>query len=191
MDTRCKFMSSKFLTFYERIRIQRQLTPLYTFAPKWSGLKDESYHLWIRSNNGHRCSRTCRSIARSNQYYNISSKYQLNKIKKWNTFILEVYGKNGGSQHLKIFGCLAYLYVHKEERTKIDLYKTLYIMVGYDSTFKTYLFYNFTKQKILITKDVKFNELEMAFAKYSSLPILLIKIISFFLRHNNDAKEPI
>lgn len=39
------------------------------------------------------------------------------------------------------------------------------MMVGYDQALKAYRLYHFTKYKIFITKDVKFNESKMATTK--------------------------
>lgn len=61
-----------------------------------------------------------------------------------------------------IFGCLTYSYVPKEKRTKLEPTADKGIFVGYSETSKAYRIYIPTKRKVVVRRDVKFEE-ERAF----------------------------
>jgi len=59
---------------------------------------------------------------------------------------------------LKVFGCDAYGLVQKHQRSKLDPKSKRYIFVGYGDVTKGYRLWDPTIHKIIINKDVKFNE---------------------------------
>ena len=60
--------------------------------------------------------------------------------------------------HLKIFGCLVYIHILKEKRTKLDPSERNYIFVGYSEILKAYIIYYPGFKKIDINRDVTFDE---------------------------------
>ena len=67
-------------------------------------------------------------------------------------------GRKPGISHLKVFGSIAYTHVPDERRTKLDDKSEKYVFVGYDSSSKGYKLYNPNSGKIVISRDVEFEE---------------------------------
>ena len=59
---------------------------------------------------------------------------------------------------LRVFGCDAYALVPKHERTKLDPKSKRYIFVGYGDGTKGFRLWDPTTRKIIINRDVRFNE---------------------------------
>lgn len=59
---------------------------------------------------------------------------------------------------MKTFGCLCYVRIPKEKRSKLDLKFVLAIFIGYSDLSKGYKFYDVKSEKIFISKGVRFNE---------------------------------
>ena len=57
-----------------------------------------------------------------------------------------------------VFGSIAYTHVPDERRTKLDDKSEKYVFVGYDSSSKGYKLYNPNSGKIVISRDVEFEE---------------------------------
>ncbi|UYV62945.1 hypothetical protein LAZ67_2002573 [Cordylochernes scorpioides] len=60
--------------------------------------------------------------------------------------------------HLKIFGCIAYYYVHKHKRGKFQPTAKAGIFVGYSSTRKAWRLIDPENENVIETRDVKFLE---------------------------------
>ena len=60
--------------------------------------------------------------------------------------------------HLKVFGCLCYSHVAKDERQKLDVKARRCIMLGYGTETKAYRLYDIERKKVLYSRDVIFNE---------------------------------
>jgi hypothetical protein len=60
--------------------------------------------------------------------------------------------------HLRVFGCLAFAHIPKEQRTKLDEHSRKCIMVGYSDSTNGYRLYNPAKRAIITSNDVKFAE---------------------------------
>ena len=67
-------------------------------------------------------------------------------------------GRKPNVDHLKIFGCVCYAHVPKDERKKLDSKSVKCIFLGYGSDVKGYRLYDTEKGKILYSRDVIFNE---------------------------------
>ena len=65
---------------------------------------------------------------------------------------------------MTIFGCLVYIHVPKDKRSKLDPSRKRGIFVGYSETSKAYRIYVPGFKKIEITRDVTFDE-DAAFSK--------------------------
>jgi hypothetical protein len=60
--------------------------------------------------------------------------------------------------HLRIFGCLAYIQVHKKLRVKTDPKSKACIFVGYEPGSKAWRFWDPEGHKVIISRDAKFDE---------------------------------
>ncbi|KAG8479813.1 hypothetical protein CXB51_029308 [Gossypium anomalum] len=60
--------------------------------------------------------------------------------------------------HLKVFSCVCYTLILAEKRSKLDKRSMPGIFVGYSSTNKGYRVYDPSTKKILVSRDVRFNE---------------------------------
>jgi hypothetical protein len=60
--------------------------------------------------------------------------------------------------HLEVFNCLTYIYISREKSRKLRLRAEQRIFVGYNDVSKAYQVYNPQIWKIVVTKDVIFNE---------------------------------
>ena len=67
-------------------------------------------------------------------------------------------GKKPQVEHLRIFGCIAYAHVAKDERQKLDPKAKKCIFLGYGTETKGYRLYNPAHQKVFYSRDVLFNE---------------------------------
>eukprot|EP00253_Pinus_taeda_P031557 PITA_31557 len=60
--------------------------------------------------------------------------------------------------HLRIFGCLTYSYIPKEQRTKLEPMAEKGIFMGYSETSKAYRIFIPSKRRVVNRRDVKFEE---------------------------------
>jgi hypothetical protein len=60
--------------------------------------------------------------------------------------------------HFRIFGCLVYIHVPKEKRTKLNLSGRKGTFVGYSESSKAYRIYIPGQRQIEVSKDVTFEE---------------------------------
>jgi hypothetical protein len=67
-------------------------------------------------------------------------------------------GRKPSIKHLKVFGCICYVQIPKEKRYKLDETSEKYIFVGYSSMSKGYRLYNLETNKVIISRDVLFDE---------------------------------
>ena len=79
-------------------------------------------------------------------------------------------GEKPKVSHLRIFGCLMYIHIPKEKRTKLDPLGKKGIFVGYNETSKAYRIYFPRFKKINISRDVTFDE-DSAWIKSRKPPI--------------------
>ena len=63
--------------------------------------------------------------------------------------------------HLCIFGCLAYVHVPSDERSKLDAKSKKCIFLGYKKDVKGYKFWDPFDKKALISRDAVFDEQSM------------------------------
>jgi hypothetical protein len=59
---------------------------------------------------------------------------------------------------LRIFGFDAYPLISKDQRSKLDHRSNKYVFVGYGDGFKGYILWNPTAHKLIISRDVVFDE---------------------------------
>ena len=68
------------------------------------------------------------------------------------------FGQKHVISHMKIFGCICYAQVAAQKRTKFDPKSERCIFLGYADGTKGYRLYNLKKKKIIISRDVIFDE---------------------------------
>jgi hypothetical protein len=69
-------------------------------------------------------------------------------------------GKKPSLQHLRVFGCDAYVHVQKENRSKLDNKAEKCIFIGYKDGVKGYKLWNPETKKIVYSRDVVFREVK-------------------------------
>ena len=67
-------------------------------------------------------------------------------------------GRKPSVSHLRVFGSLVYIHVHDQQRSKLDEKSKRYVFIGYDASSKGYKLYNPFISKLVISRDVKFDE---------------------------------
>ena len=60
--------------------------------------------------------------------------------------------------YFKVFGCVCYAHVIKDDREKFDAKVKRCIMLGYGTETKAYRLYDLEKKKVIFSRDVVFDE---------------------------------
>lgn len=68
------------------------------------------------------------------------------------------YGRKPNISHLKVFGCMAYAHIPNTQRQKLDKKSEKLRFVGYSIRSKGYRLFDERSQKVVIRRDVIFNE---------------------------------
>ena len=75
--------------------------------------------------------------------------------------------------HLKVFGCIAYVHVPDELRTKLDPKAEKCVFIGYSLEQKGYRCYNPLTHKLRVSRDVVFDEMNNMFGVVQSIEATL------------------
>jgi hypothetical protein len=67
--------------------------------------------------------------------------------------------KKPNVSHLRMFGCIVYVHVPNEKRSKLDPKAENCIFIGYSLEQKGYKCFNPSTQKLQVNKDVVFDEM--------------------------------
>jgi hypothetical protein len=70
------------------------------------------------------------------------------------------YGNKPSLQHLRVFGCDAYVHVPKENRSKMDNKVEKCIFISYKDGVKGYKLWNLETKKNIYSRDVVFREVK-------------------------------
>ena len=153
-----EFTSNEFEEFCEQNGIRHSLTASYT--PQQNGVRE-------------RRNRTIMNMAQSMLKSKKMAKelwveavdcaaYLLNRCltrNVWDKTPLEAWsGIKPGISHLRVFGSIAYAHVPDQKRSKIDDKSAKYVFIGYDARKKGYKLYGPIMKKLIISRDVEFNE---------------------------------
>ncbi|KAG7583121.1 GAG-pre-integrase domain [Arabidopsis suecica] len=153
-----EFMSSEFISFCEKSGIKRHFTAPYT--PQQNGVVE-------------RRNRTLLEMARSilkhmhmpNHLWGEAirhSTYLLNRVTtralKDKTPYESFRDKRPTVGHIKIFGCIAYAKIDKQQLKKLDDRSRMLVHLGIEPGSKAYRLFDPQTQKIVVSRDVVFDE---------------------------------
>lgn len=71
------------------------------------------------------------------------------------------YGKKPDVSNLHIFGSKCFVHIPSEKRQKLDSTANQMIFLGYDANSKGYRCYDASKNKVVVSRDVRFTEVEL------------------------------
>ena len=81
--------------------------------------------------------------------------------------------------HLKVFGCIAYVHVPDELRTKLDPKAEKCVFIGYSLEQKGYRCYNPLTHKLRVSRDVVFDEMNSIFGVVQSIELIWMKELTY------------
>ncbi|GAA0176229.1 transmembrane signal receptor [Lithospermum erythrorhizon] len=153
-----EYMSTEFVEFCKEHGIKRQLTTAYT--PQQNGVAE-------------RRNRTIMNMVRSMLSTKEMPKYLWTEAVVWTVYVLnrcptlsvkdktpqEAWsGTKPTVEHLKVWGCLAHVHIPKVQRSKLDKRSAVCVFLGMSSGTKGYRLYNTETNKIIVSRDVVFEE---------------------------------
>ena len=95
------------------------------------------------------------------------------------------FGKKPSLQHLRVFGCRAYVMIQKDQRKSLQPHSMACIFLGYSEEIKGWRCYDPVSKKIIVSRDVIFNESECP--GLSTKSILTGTPVSITLDQNHQA----
>ena len=153
-----EFNSKEFEEYCKANGIKRQLTAAYT--PQQNGTAERKNRSVM---NMTRCMLLERSVPRS--FWPEAAQYAVHILNRSPSAAVnevtpeEKWSNNKPSvDHLRIFGCIAYAMVPYERRIKLDEKSTKCVFFGLSKESKAYRLYDPKTKKILISRDVRFDE---------------------------------
>ena len=94
--------------------------------------------------------------------------------------------------HLRVIGCLAYCHIPDVKRQKLDPKATATIFIGYDEQSKAYRCYHPPSRKILVSRDVRFDEQQFAIPSIETTePLEDHSFLDRLLSHTKPMTQPI
>ncbi len=67
-------------------------------------------------------------------------------------------GRKPGVDHLRVWGCVAYVHIQRDKRSKLDSHMEKCIFIGYPEGYKGWKFYNPETKKVIISERADFDE---------------------------------
>ncbi|GKB83567.1 putative RNA-directed DNA polymerase [Tanacetum coccineum] len=153
-----EFTSNEFTAFCDEHGINRQLTAAYT--PQQNGVAE-------------RKNRTIMNMVRSmlnekhvlKEYWAEAANWSVHILNRCPTSALDNMtpqeawsGIKPKVDYFRVFGCLAYVHVPYQKRHKLDEKSKVHVFLGVSKESKAYRFVDLLTNKIVISRDVKFNE---------------------------------
>ncbi|MCO5608265.1 hypothetical protein L7F22_062471 [Adiantum nelumboides] len=90
--------------------------------------------------------------------------------------------------HFKVFGCIAYVHVPDELRTKLELKAEKCVFIGYSVEQKGYKCYNPITRQVRVSRDVVFDEME---TWYADVKVVIGADINKSVAENSDARKSV
>ncbi|CAJ2647282.1 unnamed protein product [Trifolium pratense] len=153
-----EFMSEAFNKYCTEQGIKRQLTTAYT--PQQNGVSERKNRTIM---NMVRCMLNDKKVPK--KFWPESVKWAVYVLNRSPTLsVKDVTPEEAWSsmkpsvKHFKIFGCLAFVHVPDAQRKKLDNKSTKCIHLGVSEESKAYKLYNPIDRKIIISRDVVFDE---------------------------------
>lgn len=157
-DSGGEYNSDEFDRFCEDIGMERQLTVGYT--PQQNGVAERKNRTIEEMTKSMLHEKGLPKIFWGEAVY--TAVYLMNrcptKVLENKTPLEAWSGRKPSVNHLKVFGCICYSHVPKEVRRKLDETSEKCIFVSYSSKSKGYRLYNLKLNKVIICRDVFFNE---------------------------------
>ena len=158
-----EYLSNGFISFCSNNGIMRELTQAHT--PQQNGVSKR--HNRMIMERARSMSHDCQlpiflwteAIAMATYLINRSpTKANLGKIPE-----TKYRGIQPDISNLRIFGCLAYVHIPKEHRNKLDSKTQRCLFLGFGSETKAYRLYDQIRRKIIISRDVVFDESKVGY----------------------------
>ena len=157
-DRSGEFLSNEFQQYLKRRGIHHQLTT--TDSPQQNGVTErmnrtliEKAHAMIAAAN---VSKTFWAEAIANAAY-VRNRSPTSSLRNMTPFEAW-WGHKPSVKHLRTFGCPAYAYISKAKRHKLDSKIEKCMFLGYSTCSKAYRIYKFAQKKMLVRRNVTFNE---------------------------------
>ena len=153
-----EYTSSEFDVFCEDEGIEHQLTVGYT--PQQNGVSERKNRTVMEMA---RCMLTETNLPKKFWAEAFrTSVYLLNRLftkaVQGKTPIEAWSGRKPTAKHLRVFGSICYAHIPPQKRSKLDAKAERGIFLGYDSQAKGYRIFNLSTEKIMISRDVEFDE---------------------------------
>ncbi|KAL0352759.1 UNVERIFIED_CONTAM: putative mitochondrial protein [Sesamum angustifolium] len=98
-------------------------------------------------------------------------------------------GKKPSAKHLRVFGSICYVHIPTEKRHKLEEKTEKGIFLGYSTQSKGYRIYNLKTKKLIISRDVEFDEDAMWNWDEEKVERQSVMIPKETPRNNNKKKE--
>lgn len=153
-----EFMSFEFKKFCEEEGVKRHLTA--PFSPQQNGVVERRNQTVMEMTRSIMKSRNVPAILWGEA--TLTSVYLLNRYPTRSVQGKTPYeawcGKTPNIQHLRVFGCLAHVKQLSSHLTKLEDRSTKGVFLGYEEGTKAYRVYNPIKEKMMVSRDVIFEE---------------------------------
>ncbi|GAU32260.1 hypothetical protein TSUD_53880 [Trifolium subterraneum] len=153
-----EYTSNAFNEFCDGNGIKRQLTASYT--PHQNGVSERKNQTIM---NMVRCMNSEKNVPKN--LWPEAVNWAVHILNRCPTFAVKDMtpqeawsGSKPSVSHFKVFGCIAYVHIPDNLRKKIDEKSTVCIHLGISEESKAFKLYDPVKEKIVISKDVKFDE---------------------------------
>lgn len=93
--------------------------------------------------------------------------------------------------HLRVFGCLCFAHIPKDERKKLDAKSKRCILLGYGFETKGYRLYDVERERVFFSRNVVFDETRNGIEKEpQSIPSIKVDVLSDSSAENSHDEEP-
>ncbi|KAL4387188.1 hypothetical protein GQ457_09G029600 [Hibiscus cannabinus] len=157
-DNGSEYTSRQFASYLKKLGIHHQLTVVYT--PQQNGVSERKNMTVL---NMARCLLFEKKIPKGFWAEAVNtSVYLLNRLPtkalEGKTPFEAWFDATPSIGHLRVFGCVCYMRVPEVKRDKLDERATVGVFMGYSSNSKGYRVYDLKTKKILVGRNLKFDE---------------------------------